>query len=160
MKNKAFFYGLAAILGIIAAVVVVNLMKVDGPVGPDGQKTTEFRMLDSTVENLMLNVFKSPAPVSDHGKNVDRMIVFVHILMAILFVGWSLYFLATLIKFNSKTNPKADYHGVRSKVGTTVAEYGVILVEVVRLRLVVSCFTKFTNTITSAIELIAWSKST
>ena len=101
MKNKAFFYGFAAILGIIAAVVVVNLMKVDGPVGPDGQKTTEFRMLDSTVENLMLNVFKSPAPVSDHGKNVDRMIVFVHILMAILFVGWSLYFLATLIKFNS-----------------------------------------------------------
>ena len=56
--------------------------------------------------------------------------------MAILFVGWSLYFLATLIKFNSKANPKADYHGVRSKVGTTVAEYGVILVEVV----LITCF--------------------
>ena len=56
--------------------------------------------------------------------------------MAILFVGWSLYFLAALIKFNSKSNPKADYHGVRSKVGTTVAEYGVILVEVV----LITCF--------------------
>lgn len=136
MKNKAFFIGFAAILGVIAAVVLVNMMMVDGPVGPDGKKTTEFKMLDSTVENLMLNVFKSPPPVSNHGKNVDRMIVFVHILMAILFVGWSLYFLAALIKFNSKSNPKADYHGVRSKVGTTVAEYGVILVEVV----LIACF--------------------
>ena len=101
MKSKGIFYSFAAILGVVAAIVLVNLMKVDGPVGPDGQKTKEFKMLDSTVENVMLNVFKSPAPVSNHGKNVDRMIVFVHILMAILFVGWSLYFLATLIKFNS-----------------------------------------------------------
>ena len=86
MKNKAFFIGFAAILGVIAAVVLVNMMMVDGPVGPDGKKTREFKMLDNTVENLMLNVFKSPPPVSNHGKNVDRMIVFVHILMAILFM--------------------------------------------------------------------------
>ena len=42
---------------------------------------------------------------------------------------------------NSKTNPKADYYGVRSKVGTTVAEYGVILVEVV----LITCFAVPTN---------------
>ena len=49
MKNKAFFIGFAAILGVIAAVVLVNMMMVDGPVGPDGKKTREFKMLDNTV---------------------------------------------------------------------------------------------------------------
>ena len=49
MKNKAFFIGFAAILGVIAAVVLVNMMLVEGPVGPAGKKATEFKMLDSTV---------------------------------------------------------------------------------------------------------------
>ena len=70
MKNKAFFIGFAAILGVIAAVVLVNMMMVDGPVGPDGKKTTEFKMLDSTVENLMLNVFQGPRPGRARGDSV------------------------------------------------------------------------------------------
>ena len=60
MKNKAFFIGFAAILGVIAAVVLVNMMMVDGPVGPDGKKTREFKMLDSTVENLSLIHISEP----------------------------------------------------------------------------------------------------
>ena len=131
MNNKLIAAIAASIIGMVLAVVIVNGMKVDGPGG-----MKEFQMLDSTVENVMLNWFKSPPPVTDHGWNVDRMIVFVHILMAILLVGWTLYYVACLFKFNSKANPKADYHGVRSKLGTTLAEYGVIVVEVV----LIACF--------------------
>lgn len=111
----------AAIIGMILAVVAVEYMKVDG----------NFTKLDSTVEYVMLSLFKSPPPVTDHGWNVDRVIVFVHLLMGILFVGWTLYFVLALIKFNEKAHPKADYHGVKSKIGTTLAEYGVIVAEVV-----------------------------
>ena len=106
---------------MVLAVVAVEYMKVDG----------NFTKLDSTVEYVMLSLFKSPPPVTDHGWNVDRVIVFVHLLMGILFVGWTLYFVLALIKFNEKAHPKADYHGVKSKIGTTLAEYGVIVAEVV-----------------------------
>ena len=111
----------AAIIGMVLAVVAVEYMKVDG----------NFTKLDPTVEYVMLSLFKSPPPVTDHGWNVDRVIVFVHLLMGILFVGWTLYFVLALIKFNEKAHPKADYHGVKSKIGTTLAEYGVIVAEVV-----------------------------
>ena len=121
MKQKIAIWVFAAILGMVLAVVAVEYMKDDG----------NFTKLDSTVEYVMLSLFKSPPPVTDHGWNVDRVIVFVHLLMGILFVGWTLYFVLALIKFNKKAHPKADYHGVKSKVGTTLAEYGVIVAEVV-----------------------------
>jgi cytochrome c oxidase subunit 2 len=121
MKQKITIGVLAATIGMVLAVVAVESMKVDG----------NFTKLDSTVEHVMIALFKSPPPVTDHGWNVDRVIVFVHLLMGILFVGWTLYFVLALIKFNDKAHPKADYHGVKSKVGTTLAEYGVIVAEVV-----------------------------
>ena len=121
MKQKLTIWVFAAILGMVLAVAAVEYMKVDG----------DFTKLDPTVEHVMISLFKSPPPVTDHGWNVDRVIVFVHLLMAILFVGWTFYFVLALIKFNKKSHPKADYHGVKSKVGTTLAEYGVIVAEVV-----------------------------
>lgn len=121
MKQKFLIWAFAAIIGMVLAVVAVEYMKVDG----------NFTKLDPTVEYVMLSLFKSPPPVTDHGWNVDRVIVFVHLLMGILFVGWTLYFVLALIKFNEKAHPKADYHGVKSKIGTTLAEYGVIVAEVV-----------------------------
>jgi len=121
MKQKFLIWAFAAIIGMVLAVVAVEYMKVDG----------NFTKLDPTVEYVMLSLFKSPPPVTDHGWNVDRVIVFVHLLMGVLFVGWTLYFVLALIKFNEKAHPKADYHGVKSKIGTTLAEYGVIVAEVV-----------------------------
>ena len=39
------------------------------------------------------NFFGTPLIVSDHGAGLDQLTWYIHILMAALFVGWSLYFL-------------------------------------------------------------------
>jgi len=112
-----------AVAGVVLAVLLVNSAKVND--------THTFTKLDDTVTYTMTELFKSPPPITEHGWNVDRMIVFVHILMAVLFVGWTIYFLVCLFKFNESIHPKADYHGAKSKLWTTLAEYGVIAAEVV-----------------------------
>ena len=50
-----------------------------------------------------------PINASTHGAEIDRIIVLVHILMAVLFVGWSAYFIYVLFRFRKGANPKADY---------------------------------------------------
>ena len=55
-----------------------------------------------------------PTVASEHGRHVDDLIIYMHWLMAALFVGWLLYFAYTLIRFRRGRNPKADYVGVRS----------------------------------------------
>ena len=69
-----------------------------------------------------------PINSSSHGLLIDNMIGWVHWLMILLFIGWGIYLIIAMIKFNSKTNPKADYHGVQSHY-SQYAEYGVIVFE-------------------------------
>jgi cytochrome c oxidase subunit 2 len=61
-------------------------------------------------------------PVNDSGQGagVDDLIIYVHVLMAALFVGWIGYFFYVLFRFNKKQNPKADYVGVTSHASTYV----------------------------------------
>tara|TARA_B100000749_G_scaffold95734_1_gene73142 strand:+ start:50 stop:892 length:843 start_codon:yes stop_codon:yes gene_type:complete len=51
---------------------------------------------------------------STQGPAIDNIILIVHWLMAVLFVGWGVFFIYTLIRFRASKNPKADYHGVKS----------------------------------------------
>ena len=69
-----------------------------------------------------------PINSASHGAMIDHMIGWVHWLMLILFIGWGLYLIITIFKFNSKSNPKADYNGVQSHY-SKYAEYGVIIFE-------------------------------
>lgn len=69
---------------------------------------------------------------SEHGFLVDHMLEFCHWFMALLFVGWSLYFLYTIWRFHRSRNPKADYHGVQSKASAHL-EFSVVLIEAVLL---------------------------
>ncbi len=69
-----------------------------------------------------------PINSSSHGHMIDNMIGGVHWVMILLFVGWGIYLIITVIKFNSKSNPKADYYGVKSHFSQYV-EYGVVIVE-------------------------------
>ena len=69
-----------------------------------------------------------PINSSSHGHMIDNMIGWVHWLMIVLFVGWGIYLIITVIKFSAKSNPKADYHGVQSHY-SKYAEYGVIIFE-------------------------------
>jgi len=73
-----------------------------------------------------------PINVSGQGAGVDNLIFGVHLLMAVLFVGWLSYFFLVLFKFNSRANPKADYVGVRGHT-STYAEVLVALIEGVLL---------------------------
>ena len=55
-----------------------------------------------------------PIQASAHAAEIDQMIVFVHWLMGIMFVGWGIFFIYTLVRFRAGANPKADYGGVKS----------------------------------------------
>lgn len=73
-----------------------------------------------------------PVLASEHGAEVDKLIIYVHYLMAALFIGWIIYFIYVLLRFNHKANPKADYVGIRSHASNYI-EATVALVEGVLL---------------------------
>lgn len=60
----------------------------------------------------MLELFKLPLLASREGHDVDKLLIYVHILMLALFIGWAAYFLYAVFRFRRKKNPKADYLGV------------------------------------------------
>jgi len=69
-----------------------------------------------------------PINAARHGLMIDNMIGWVHWVMLILFVGWGIYLIIAVIKFNAKSNPQADYHGVQSHFSHYI-EYGVLIIE-------------------------------
>ena len=69
-----------------------------------------------------------PELASEHGKALDELTGYVHLLMLVLFVGWLIYFIAAVVKFRKSSNPKADYVGVKSHMSTYL-EIGVAVVE-------------------------------
>jgi len=73
-----------------------------------------------------------PELASAHGHQIDNLIVWIHILMYVLFIGWSIYFIIALIKFRQSKNPKADHIGAKTHVSTYL-EIGVAMFEAVLL---------------------------
>jgi cytochrome c oxidase subunit 2 len=61
-----------------------------------------------------------PMDASEKGYEVDNLVIYVHVLMGILFVGWIGYFLYVIMRFSKKLNPKADYHGAKGHASTYV----------------------------------------
>ena len=79
-----------------------------------------------------MNFLGLPELASVHGHDVDALIVYVHLLMIVLFVGWSAYFLYAIWRFRSSRNTKADYVGTTTHASTWI-EGAVALVEGVLL---------------------------
>src|SRR3989338_8795545 len=77
-------------------------------------------------------LFNLPTNASSHGHQIDMIIYLVHILMILLFTGWTIYFGVALFRFRKSKNPKASYTGVTSHV-TSWIEIGVIIFEAVLL---------------------------
>lgn len=77
---------------------------------------------------LMYKLLGLPGVASEHGHKVDDFIVYVHWLMAALFIGWFIYFVIVLYKFNRRRTAKANYHGVQHH-GTTYIEAAVVIIE-------------------------------
>src|SRR5438128_2546491 len=73
-----------------------------------------------------------PVLASEHGQQVDNLIIYVHWLMIVLFVGWLAYFAYALFRFHRSRNPKADYIGVKSHASSYI-EGAVAIVEGVLL---------------------------
>jgi cytochrome c oxidase subunit II len=73
-----------------------------------------------------------PVVVSEHGRQVDDLIIYIHLLMIGLFVGWLTYFVYVLLRFRRARNPRADYFGVRNHASSYI-EGAVALVEGVLL---------------------------
>ncbi|HEY0455367.1 MAG TPA: cytochrome c oxidase subunit II [Verrucomicrobiae bacterium] len=83
----------------------------------------------------MMEFFKHlqlPLNASAHGGDVDKLIIYVHILMLALFIGWAGYFLYAIFRFRAKANPKADYLGVTNHASSYV-EVAVAAIEGVLL---------------------------
>lgn len=73
-----------------------------------------------------------PLSASKHAVELDNMMILIHYLMFALAVGWGIFFIWALIRYNRKRNPNANYHGVQHK-GSTYIEIGVIVAEAVLL---------------------------
>jgi len=73
-----------------------------------------------------------PVLASEHGRDVDNLIIYVHWLMIALFIGWILFFGYVLLRFRRSRNPKADYVGVKSHASTYI-EGAVALIEAILL---------------------------
>jgi len=73
-----------------------------------------------------------PINASEHGAQIDSLIGWVHVLMAVLFVGWVSFFLYTIFRFRRSAHPKADHDGVKSHASSYL-EGVVVLIEVALL---------------------------
>lgn len=80
----------------------------------------------------MLEWLGMPVAGSAHAGQVDFIMVLVHWLMLVLFVGWTVFFVYVVVRFRSGRQPVASYEGLRGKWSSWV-EGGVLLAEVVLL---------------------------
>ena len=73
-----------------------------------------------------------PFPASSHAGQVDFVMTLVHILMAVLFIGWGVYFVWVLFRFRSGRQKKANAGGARGRLALGT-EVGVVIAEAVLL---------------------------
>ena len=73
-----------------------------------------------------------PFDASAHGAAIDRLIYVIHIFMAVLFVGWAIFLITSLIKFRARPGHRASYKLNHFKA-PTYAEVGVALFEALLL---------------------------
>lgn len=80
----------------------------------------------------MIELLGLPPNYAAHGDAIDYTMLLVHILMLILFVGWSAFFAFVLVRFRGGRSSRANYAGVKSKTSSYI-EVAVALVEVALL---------------------------
>jgi len=80
----------------------------------------------------MLDWLRMPVAASAHAGDVDEIMVLVHWLMLVLFVGWGLFFLYVVIRFRRGAHPTASHDGMRGRWSTWI-EGGVLAAEIILL---------------------------
>jgi len=76
----------------------------------------------------MLKFLGMPIQASAHAAEIDQMTVLVHWLMAVLFVGWGVFFLFVIFRFRKGANPRASYIGAKGKISKGI-EVAVAVIE-------------------------------
>ncbi|MCA9399958.1 MAG: hypothetical protein KC618_09420, partial [Candidatus Omnitrophica bacterium] len=77
-------------------------------------------------------IFYMPEVASSHAHEIDMIIYLVHFLMLALLIGWGIFFLIALVRFNKWIHPKADYTGITSH-NSTYIEITVVVIEALLL---------------------------
>ena len=80
----------------------------------------------------MLQFLGLPVEASAHAASIDRIIVLVHWLMVLMFVGWSVFFVYVLVRFRRGAHPKASYQGATGR-WARLSEIGVVAAEIILL---------------------------
>tara|TARA_S200000501_G_C20779244_1_gene724226 strand:+ start:439 stop:1278 length:840 start_codon:yes stop_codon:yes gene_type:complete len=80
----------------------------------------------------ILRDFGLPVGISSVSGRIDEIIVIVHYLMLILFIGWGAFFIFSLVKFRESKNKKANYKGVESHY-SSLLEAAVAVIEIIIL---------------------------
>ena len=83
-------------------------------------------------ENMMTNWLGLPQLATTHGGQIDSLLGWIHVFMLILFVGWTGFFVYTLVRFRRSRQPVANYRGVTSPA-SKYSEIAVAVVEAVLL---------------------------
>ena len=78
------------------------------------------------------NVLHLPTLASKNGTAIDALMVYIHMLMLVLFVGWIIYFGYALHRFRRSRNARANYYGVRNHASNYI-EVAVAVIELVLL---------------------------
>jgi cytochrome c oxidase subunit II len=73
-----------------------------------------------------------PIQASAQAAQLDTITILVHLLMAVLFLGWGTFFVYTLIRFHAGRNPQATARTTSSRV-SLVTEVGVVVAELLLL---------------------------
>lgn len=79
-----------------------------------------------------VKLFGMPINAAAHGARIDSMMGLIHVVMAVLFIGWGFFFVFCLVRFRKGANPKASYHGVKNHVSSYL-EAAIAIVEAVIL---------------------------
>ena len=80
----------------------------------------------------MMDWLGMPVAASAHAGDVDSLMVLVHWLMLVLFVGWGAFLVYVLVRFRRSAQPVAMHQGMRGSWSTWV-EGGVLTAEIVLL---------------------------
>lgn len=86
-----------------------------------------------------------PLLASEHGKDVDALMLYVHYLMGILFVGWLAFFLYTLFRFRASRSPRASYAGAQTHASTYIEAAVAAIEGVLLIGLSIPLWAKFAD---------------
>ncbi len=94
-----------------------------------------------TLDGFAHRVLGLPERASVSAKPIDDLMVYVHWLMLVLFIGWVAYFCYALWRFNAKRVATANYTGSKSSL-PKYTEIAIVLIEAVLLLAAVKLWSK------------------